>query len=113
MQQCIQLTGTNRSFGLSLKIIKLSFPTLSINSRQGQPVNTTLQTGPLPAVKYTSALLEANRSLRRRVAKPPQILTTLYEFVGIHREMGTPGSIPNPEVKHLIANDTAYSCVGK
>lgn len=33
-------------------------------------------------------------------------------FVGFHGEVGTPGSIPNPEVKHLIADDTAFLSVG-
>ena len=33
-------------------------------------------------------------------------------LVGFHGEAGTPGSIPNPEVKPFIADDTAYLCVG-
>ena len=34
-------------------------------------------------------------------------------FAGAHREEGTPGPIPNPVVKLLIADDTAYLYVGK
>ena len=37
---------------------------------------------------------------------------TVHNLVGFHGEAGTPGSIPNPEVKRLIADDTAYLCVG-
>ena len=47
----------------------------------------------------------------RNPSRLEQILNGL-EFVGVHREGGTPGSIPNPEVKPFIADDTAYSCVG-
>ncbi len=38
--------------------------------------------------------------------------TQVQKFVGFHGEAGTPGSIPNPEVKRLIADDTAYFYVG-
>ena len=49
------------------------------------------------------------RPIKGRHAAPSR---TGLEFVGVHREGGTPGSIPNPEVKPFIADDTAYLMCG-
>ena len=55
------------------------------------------------------------QSMTRAKTKPDEVspqTVALPKFVGSHGEVGTPSSIPNLAVKHLIADDTAYSCVG-
>ena len=61
---------------------------------------------------FLSLQLDVTGSENREDIPDLTLLVTEKRFVGSHGEGGTPGSIPNPEVKPFIADDTAYLCVG-